>query len=405
MKFPTKTLISILFMVTILGNAPRAKADLFQIPFAKKPEHVILFIVDGLSYKTWSKVDLPVFKRMIQDGALVEKNYLPPSEHPTQGPYAELHSCSIPNPVMMAGTIFITKNTEYFPQIYFPGMTTAFVANTENYNSLNWNYHYSYQKLGPDVEGVNMGLEFMRIGKPVFMRLHLQEVGEASFQIMKLKENVPWRGNIWAAGSPYIQKLREADRLLGQFLDGLEKLGILSKVTMIVMGDHGEADTGYHPPESVDACITTVVFWGAGIKKGVRIPYSEQIDIVPTICRLLDVDPPKTCQGQVITEALLNYGEKRGPRKMLMKRMIEQFQEYRSQEAEASFLLAKLESQGSSRISLLYQDHEGIRKNFYDISRFMEWKKFASMEDLLKNNQNALDRLRTLLEDLRRARN
>ena len=42
------------------------------------------------------------------------------------------------------------------------------------------------------------------------MRVHLQEVGEESFQIMSLTEDVPWRRNIWAEGSPYIEKLKKS---------------------------------------------------------------------------------------------------------------------------------------------------------------------------------------------------
>lgn len=391
--------LAVLFGVLAMSGPVRAASDIFNIPFAAKPDHVILYIIDGLSYKTWARTDLPNLKKLIENGALVEKSYLPPSEHPVQGPYAEIHSCSIPNPVMMAGTLFLTKETEYFPQGIFPKRTTAFVANTENYSSLNRFYHYSYQKLGSDPEGIDMALTFMKLGRPAFMRLHLQEVGEASYQILFVRDNVPWRRDIWAKGSPYLAMLKQADDLLGRFLRGLEEQGILAKTTLLIMGDHGEADTGYHPPESRDAAVTSIVLWGAGIKKAVKIPYAEHIDVVPTICALLGTEPPKTSQGRVIGEALSYFSGKIPPRKMLFKSMLDQFEQYRTKEAEASFRLSQY---AGPEISRLYRDFGNIKMNFYGIEKFIEWPKLKRLEDLLENNAKTLDQMTRFLEEIRK---
>ncbi len=387
-------------LVCVLSAAEEA-FDPLTVQFATKPDHVILYIIDGLSYKTWGRIELPVLKKMIDSGVLVEKNYLPPSEHPTQGPYAELHSCSIPNPVLIAGTLFIGKETGYLPQSLFPQRTTAFIANTEIYSSLNRFYHYSYQKLGPDPEGIDIALEYMKIGRPAFMRLHLQEVGDASFQILNLKEDVPWRRNIWAKGSPYLKMLKQADDLLGRFVRGLKEQGILEKTALVIMGDHGEADTGYHPPEITDAAITSIILWGAGIKRGIKIPYSEHIDVVPTICTLLDAVPPRTCQGRPIVEALSQFKGQLPPRKMLFKKMLEQFEAYRVQTAEASWSLAHLES---PEISRLYTEFENRRLDFYGIDRFTEWGRFKSTEELLENNGKALLAMGKFLEDVRKTK-
>lgn len=378
-----------------------AAADSFDIRFADKPEHVILYIIDGLSYKTWDRLDLPVLKKLINGGVLVEKNYLPPSEHPTQGSYAELHSCSIPNPVLMSGTLFLTKETEYFPQNLFPRNPTAFVSNGLTYRSLNRFYHFSYQKSGPDEEGVEAALEIMRRGRPVFLRVHLKEVGEASFQILNITDDVPWRRNIWASGSPYLKMLKRADELLGSFLNGLEEQGLLQKTALLVMGDHGEADTGYHPPESMDASITSLILWGAGLKKGVKIPYAEHMDVVPTMSALLGIPPPKTCQGRVIAEALSIFARKVPPRTMTLKKLLEQFEEFRLKAAEASFRLVKLES---AEISRLYREFGNLKSGFYGIQRFVEWSRFKTAEELWKNNDEALSRLNGFLEELRHSR-
>jgi len=86
--FTKKMITFFLFMTLSVLPATRAKSLSSQGQSAKKTEHVVLFIIDGLSYKTWEKVDLPVLDSLIETGVLVEKNDLPPSEHPTEGPYA-----------------------------------------------------------------------------------------------------------------------------------------------------------------------------------------------------------------------------------------------------------------------------------------------------------------------------
>ena len=104
--------------------------------------------------------------------------FLPPAAHPHEGPYAKLHTGSIPNPILMAGTIFIDERTVYFNEQFFPQQTTAFAANAIDYRSLLRNYHYVYQKNGTDAETMRAARQFMEMGRPAFLRLHLQDTGE-----------------------------------------------------------------------------------------------------------------------------------------------------------------------------------------------------------------------------------
>ena len=387
----------LIFLLLMMVTGTMA-GDIFDVKFTNKPEHIVLFIIDGLSYKVWDKMDLPVLETMIKNGALVEKNYLPPAAHPQEGKYAELHTCSIPNPILMAGTVFITKETEYLPQNFFPEKTTAFVANALAYGSLNRYYHYSYQKSGPDCESVNMALKFMEIGRPAFMRVHLQNPGSAGYECMITKKDVPWRSNIWAKDSPYCFKISEADGLLGVFLSGLKKQGVLDKTVILVMGDHGQADTGWHPLEVTNSSITTIVLWGAGIKKAVRIPYAEQIDVVPTIGALMGVEPPKTFQGRVIAEALSQYKGELPSRKMFIRRMLEQFTEYRKKKADVASALENLTSPQTGR---LFTEFNKMQQNFFDISRFLEWPQFKTIKELLDHNDTVMNQLDSFLGEIR----
>jgi hypothetical protein len=372
----------------------------FETRFADKPEHAVLVVVDGLSYKVWDRFDLPVMKRMIAGGALAEKNYLPPAAHPHTGAYAELHTCSIPNPIMMAGTVFITRGTGYL-QESFAGKTTAFAANTTSYITLNVGYSYSYQKEGRDDDAIRMALEFMKAGKPAFMRVHLQDTGGAGSRSMETGGSEDWRGNIWAPDSPYRTTIQHADSLLGVFLDGLERMGALDRTVIVVMGDHGQSDGGWHPLEIMDSSITSIVLFGAGVKPGVRIPYSEQVDVVPTVCALMGAAPPATSQGRAMVEALSGFKGTPPARPTLIRDLDEQFQKYREGSAEAAW---RIERMSSPRRGELFSRLNEARQGFYDIHRFVEWPRFNTVDAILDNNRAAMKKLDDLLADIGKIR-
>lgn len=384
------TALFFLGLASAAGHPPGAEG--LNVRFSAKPDHAILFVIDGLSYKAFDRVDLPVLKKMIATGAFVEQDFLPPAAHPHSGPYAKLHTCSIPNPIMMAGTIFITENTKYLSGQFFPDRTTAFCVNTLDYQTLNTHYHYSFQKNGEDGEPVEMALLFMEAGRPAFTRIHLQDTGYAGFQTRDAKADAAWRQNIWAEGSPYRKKLREADALLGRLIDGLQEIGLLEKTVLVVLGDHGQADTGGHPLQAWDPSVTSIVLWGAGVRTGVRIPYAEQIDVVPTVCTLMGVKPPETSLGRVIAEALADESLPVAPQPMLIRKMNEQFQEFNRIAAD---IAARIDKTGAGKTDIAGKV-ETAKKNFYDIGRFTEWPRFKTVDELIGQNGRALETLRRL---------
>ncbi|MBA7482659.1 hypothetical protein ES707_18153 [subsurface metagenome] len=392
-------IISFFIMIICCLLSGIVHTDPFATSFSDKPEHAVLLIIDGLSYKVWDKMELSVLEKMAVGGALVEKNYLPPAAHPTTGAYRELHSGSIPNPILMAGTVFITKETRYLQECFYPGKTTAFVTNSLAYETISYKYHYTYQKRGRDSDAVEMALEFMKLGKPSFMRVHLQDSGGAGSGSMRAGKDKNWRWNIWADNSPYRVTVNRADSLVGEFIKGLEKQGILDKTVLIVMGDHGQNDTGWHPLEYLDSSITSIVLWGAGIKKGVKIPYSEQIDVVPTICELMDVEPPETSQGRIIAEAFINFTKKITPRRKNIKELNELLIEYRKKMSETAYMLEKMTS--GNQGNLFSKLNREIRERFYDINRFSEWPRFQTVEELLENNRNVMKNLDEIMDEIR----
>lgn len=360
-------------------------------------EHVILVVLDGLSYKAWARAGIPALRRLGAAGAVVEKWYLPPAAHPKTGEYARIHTCSIPNPLMMAGTIFITEKTEYLPARLYPGRTTAFVADSLAYETLTRGYHHLFQKNATDAEAGEAAADFVERYRPAFLRLHLQETGETGYRVMTASSGTAWKNEIWHPESAYRESLEKADAVIGRLADRIEALGLAGRTALVVLGDHGQADTGWHPLEIEDSSITTLVVSGAGVKKGVRIPYGELVDVAPTVCRLLGAEPPATAQGRIMAEALVDWTGPAPPRPETQKRLNGLFSEER---AVSAALAARLETIPSPRRGEWSSRFDAGRAAFYGIDRFVEWPRFASPEALLAADEAALAGLRSLAAEV-----
>jgi len=155
----------------------------------------------------------------------------------------------------------------------------------------------------------------------------------------------------------------EADRQLGRFLEGLRKLGLAEKTVLFVTSDHGEADTGGHPPEAEDGWMMPLVIADPGIRQGKRFPYAEQIDIVPTLCYLMGVKPPANADGRILAEALMEPPAEAAPR-----------------------ALARLKKQSGAR-------PEAARK-FLGIEQILQWRQHGTLEELMEYDRGILRSLR-----------
>lgn len=392
-RYSLKTIVLVLAGLAAAGGVGLEAAGRPRIEFAAKPSEVVLFVIDGISYKVWDRMDLPVLDEMVSEGTLVKQVFLPPAAHPHEGPYAKLHTCSIPNPILMAGTIFIDEKTVYINERFFPERTAGFAANAIDYRSLLRNYHCVYQKAGTDAEAVRAALKFMEMDQPAFLSVHLQDTGEGGVASMRSGPNDPWKNNIWHPQSPYRRDLLNADRLLGEFVQGLTKLGRLETTALVIVGDHGQADSGWHPIELWDPAITTAVLWGAGITAKATVDYAELIDIGPTICALMGVGPPPTALGVPIVEAMAGAPARAVPRPRRQEIMNAQFRDFRVLKAELDVALARSESPAKG---WLYGRLNAIVRNFYGVERFVEWPRFKTVEELVEQNGRALNDLRAL---------
>jgi len=154
---------------------------------------------------------------------------------------------------------------------------------------------------------------------------------------------------------------------------------------IFVTGDHGQTVEGGHPPFAQDAWPMPVVAAGPGIKPGVRAPYSEQIDIVPTLTYLMGVKPPDNAMGRIMAEALTNPPPSVPPREQRLKELNLVLLEHDTR-------LKKLREAVTANPALrpVLAD---VEQNFYDVEKILHWHKLATVEKLIAHNREVLKRL------------
>jgi arylsulfatase A-like enzyme len=165
-------------------------------------------------------------------------------------------------------------------------------------------------------------MEIIEKENPRFLRVHLQGSGVAGYETgRKENKDKPWYRDIWQPESPYIAACKKNDRLLGELVKYLEDTDRMDKSVIIVMGDHGQARGGGHPPYEEGSSVTPMLILGQGIKKGKVFDYAEMIDVAPTIAYLHNVPAPKGSIGRVLLESIEGQGKDAIPAQRYMKRL------------------------------------------------------------------------------------
>jgi hypothetical protein len=373
-------------------------AVLGQAQAPGKPEHAILLVIDGLSYLAPERVDMKNLKALMARGAHYRESYSAPPQHPHNGEWAASFDSSIPNPILVAGTVFLRPGQKFVQSSFFPLKFTAHIANELTYKAINQDFHFTFQAGGQafhrahggkrvdDDENMYWTLQVLRRWKPVYMRVHLQDTGAMGSQSRSPEaKGQPWYQNIWGEGSPYRQALLKADAHLGRMMDELKSLGIYDKTIIFVTGDHGQTVTGWHPPFAQDAWPMPVVLAGPGIKADQKFPYSEQIDVVPTLCYLMGVKPPENADGRIMAEALVNPPANIPPRRQDLKELSLVL-------AEGDARLTKLREEAKTNASLQPVLAE-VERDFYDVERLLQWHKFGTVQKLVAHNRQVLAKI------------
>lgn len=367
-------------------------ASTLQAAPVKRPARALLLIIDGLHWEAPERLELPNFHKLCEQGTYVRfaQGALP--LHPTGREWASMHTTSLPNPVMVSGTLFIRPDQKLIQDCFYPNQLTAHVTNATAYRSLNQSNSFSMVRSARNIDALEEAMRLLSGHDIRYMRIHLQDSGTGGWKCHDTEKDVPWRRNIWGEGSPYIEEIENADRLLGRLVDHLKEVGKWEETLLVVTTDHGEAPTGAHPPLHPDSSITPMVFLGPGIAKNRVLDYAEQIDIVPTICDFLGVEPPNKDggAGRVLEE--IKAGKK-GKSPAEPRRLYTLNALLRDYQATTARLRLKAVNDAAIATEL-----DKAANEFYSLKRFSEWPRARSVERLIRNNQRVLRRLKTMLQ-------
>lgn len=270
-------------------------------------ERVILFNIDGLAVGAPERFAMPNWGRLAKAGCYYHAMHLPLPGHPKNDPRYPW-SCSMPNPMLMSGTPFIGVEgiREAMIQHQFKEDETAFVVNAYSYRDVSGGFGtYISDPHRPDSLVIEKTKDVLLQKKPAFMRVHLQRAGIEGEKVSKERycDRAYYR-NIWHNESPYRKACERADRHLGEFVSWLKEQNLWEGTVLLICGDHGQADEGWHEPYSPSSSVTPLVIVGSGIPAGRTFDYCEIFDVAPTIASLAGREPPAKSVGRVLREAL-----------------------------------------------------------------------------------------------------
>lgn len=114
---------------------------------------------------------------------------------------------------------------------------------------------------------------------------------------------------------PYAGEISYVDYCIGQVIDKLKSLGLYDSTLIIVTADHGEglmehgeSTHGYFIYQGT--VKVPLIFKVPGISGGIRITDTAGlVDIVPTVCSLLNIQQPDRIQGRDLCRYFSNNGK------------------------------------------------------------------------------------------------
>jgi predicted AlkP superfamily pyrophosphatase or phosphodiesterase len=370
----------------------------YDFSFSQSPRRVILVMIDGLYWQAPELLDMPVLNRLIKEGTYIQKSAMILPHHPTVGEYSKYNSCSFPNPMLHAGTVFIRPENKYIQEI-FPGKQTLFVVNTAAYRSVSRGFSTCVMDVSmTDSQVVEQAEALLKHQDPVFMRVHLQTPGEMGTAVALKSEDKPYSRNIFGKGSPYVKAVEEADRLLGEFVSYLKDEGKWEGSVLIVTSDHGQSRIGWHPLFDEESWSTPLLFVGTGIARGRELPYFEHTDLAPTIAWLLGAEAPNSDggAGMAVKEIMENTDIREYHPKMYIKTLNRQIKEFNILKAE---MILKAEKDRTLSNTIAALENENLTPEpFYHQDRITDWYRAGSFSHLTEANEKILQQMREELK-------
>lgn len=358
----------------------------------KKPERVILVIIDGLHVEAPVKLNMSNFLGLAKQGFLIRNTTAIMPGHPVHGEYANIHTSSFPNPVMMTGTIFLKPGQKMLQQSF---ENAAFIANDLSYTSITDGYEFIIQKKRPDEFAIDKAIELLTHNNINFMRIHLQNTGDAGNRSYTVSENQPFKHNIWYEDSPYVHAVKNSDKLLNRLITELKKLGQWEETLLVITSDHGQTETGWHPLLAEESWLHPTLFHGPGIRQNETIEWADQIDIIPTIADIMQVPVPNEDGGSGKVLRNVQYSRKNSD--IVSSSKLFEFNKILARYilAEAELLLNAVKYPFLNSYTMITE------RNFYGLERILEWDEMETIKSLTEHNRKIILEMEKKLNELK----
>lgn len=349
-------------------------------------QRVIVTVIDGLSYEVFEHLHLPHLATLREQGAYCRELWHPPPAHP-----AWFHSCSAGNVALMTGTVLWNPGDQQLQSVFASFGPCLHVAGSEAYRSLNVDYHFSALGPSPDPAVLAKAQSFLQEVDPAFLRLHLQDAGNAGAYVAAQGNT----SHLWSEASPYPAAVHRADELVGELVATLQAQGRWDDTLFVLCGDHGQAETGGHPPLDPQSWRTPLILTGPGVPPGLTLNYAEAIDVATTLCYLCDIPPPAQAQGTVLSELL---EEAEGPAEPHPATLREINYTILACESLRNRIQAALTSperrlgpplnRTTARLRVLLWEADQL---YYGLEEMPSWGELGSLQDLLITNLRAYE--------------
>lgn len=360
------------------------------------PKRAIIMVIDGLAVESLQKASAPNLNKLAAEGSLIKTVHVMAPDHTTLGEFGRMHAATIPNISLMMGTFFMTADSKFVQEQFYDVRKWVTVNGVDEYSyqSIDRSFNISLQNyLINDGQLLEWAVRTMKENPVRFMRLHLQNLGSAGWRSAR-PGNEPWSRDIYGEGSPYIKQLKVVDTAVGKFVEDLKAAGQWDDTLLVITADHGQSVKGGHPAIALDACVTLGIVTGPGVKKGFSVAMADQIDLVPTICSIMGVEPPNPGEGcgLVLNEIKVGQPDTPSRTKSWIDTFNRQHRDYIQVTAQASQLALE---DPQSWWSLVWN----LREHFYSIPRLASWNELKTVDKFLEHNQKVLDNARDRIKN------
>jgi len=337
-------------------------------PPAPRPERaarVILCKLESLRSDALDRINLPNLKALAAEGSLFERCVM---TLPTRVQRDPVYGAVIPNMSIPTGTV-LWNNIEYLAEIFAErGDETVHVAAFPAYKCVNAGCRRSWFKNYPDIILIFRAFEWMQESDAKFVMVHPQDLMNGANV-----KNIPEGEDIYSENSVYRHLAARQDEAVGFLVKHLRRVGKWDDTLLVLVGDHGVAMKGTHPPLDPESWFSPLLIIGPGVKRGARFESAECIDIAPTISHLMKIRAPRGSIGRLLGEALSDppagAPTKGEPRLLALHEICREFAAAAEKSKKPAEELARLKAE------------------FKGDENFPEWGKFETLDALLAHNR------------------